>query len=194
MLSDTLKDGLEKYEIGEKLRQLRLKKKIGLVELGRHTGLSPAMLSKIERGRLYPTLPTLLRIALAFCVGLEYFFEPRTRKALSVVRTDDAIEFEEKLNGPAPAFTFKCLDFNAVSRKLNSYHAKFPSVDPKFVRTHLHDGAEFIFVLSGNLGVMIDGVETVLGKGDAMYFDSDIAHGYRAADNHECSAVVVTVP
>ena len=74
MLSKTLQDGLSDYRIGDKIRTLRLKKKMmGLVELGTHTGLSPALLSKIERGRLFPTLPTLLRIALVFGVGLEYF-------------------------------------------------------------------------------------------------------------------------
>src|SRR6188472_2494429 len=74
MLSKTLQDGLNDYGIGAKIRALRLKKKIGLVDLGKHTGLSAALLSKIERGRLFPTLPTLLRIALVFGVGLEYFF------------------------------------------------------------------------------------------------------------------------
>ena len=74
MLTATLQAGLDAYTIGPKLRALRLKKKMGLVELGRHTGLSSAMLSKIERGRLFPTLPTLLRIALVFGVGLDFFF------------------------------------------------------------------------------------------------------------------------
>ena len=64
MLTRTISEGLERYQIGGKLRGLRLKKKMGLVELGKHTDLSPALLSKIERGRLFPTLPTLLRIAL----------------------------------------------------------------------------------------------------------------------------------
>jgi len=48
MLSDTLDRGLRTYGIGEKVRTLRLRKKLGLVEIGRHTGLSPALLSKIE--------------------------------------------------------------------------------------------------------------------------------------------------
>src|SRR5512141_1464387 len=61
MLSQTLVDGLEQYRIGPKLRRLRLKKSMGLVQLGEHTGLSPALLSKIERGQIFPTLPTLLR-------------------------------------------------------------------------------------------------------------------------------------
>ena len=47
MLSKTLQDGLNDYGIGAKIRALRLKKKIGLVDLGRHTGLSAALLSKI---------------------------------------------------------------------------------------------------------------------------------------------------
>src|SRR5436190_11740732 len=73
MLSKTLSSGLQQYQIGPKLRSLRLRKKLGLVELGSHTGLSAAMLSKIERGVLFPTLPTLLRIAMVFNVGLEHF-------------------------------------------------------------------------------------------------------------------------
>ena len=81
MLSETLAKGLGDYAIGDKLRALRLKKKMGLVELGRHTGLSAAMLSKVERGKLFPTLPTLYRIALVFSVGLEYFFLPRQEAA-----------------------------------------------------------------------------------------------------------------
>jgi len=43
MLSATLQDGLSEYGIGARVRALRLRKKMGLVELGRHTGLSPAM-------------------------------------------------------------------------------------------------------------------------------------------------------
>ena len=41
-LTDTLTDGLDRYEIGPKLRELRLQKKMGLVELSGHTGLSAA--------------------------------------------------------------------------------------------------------------------------------------------------------
>ena len=69
MVSETLTAGLQQYRIGQKVRALRKGKKLGLVQLGEHTGLSPGMLSKIERGQLFPTLPTLMRIALVFGVG-----------------------------------------------------------------------------------------------------------------------------
>ncbi len=87
MLSATLEKGLSEYAIGAKIRSLRLKKKMGLVELGKHTGLSPALLSKIERNRLFPTLPTLLRIALVFSVDLAFFFAgAREKPVVAVVR------------------------------------------------------------------------------------------------------------
>jgi transcriptional regulator with XRE-family HTH domain len=82
MLSATLEAGLSDYAIGARIRALRLKKKMGLVELGLHSGLSPALLSKLERGRLFPTLPTLLRIALVFSVGLDL----RRRRACEATR------------------------------------------------------------------------------------------------------------
>src|SRR4249920_2614493 len=97
MLTPTLRKGLGDYAIGERVRVLRLKKKIGLVELGQHTGLSPALLSKIERGRLFPTLPTLLRIALVFGVGLEFFFSgSRDKPLLAIVRKAERNRLPER--------------------------------------------------------------------------------------------------
>src|SRR5512147_2580319 len=97
MLSKTLQDGLNDYAIGPKIRTLRLRKKIGLVDLGKHTGLSAAMLSKIERGRLFPTLPTLLRIALVFGVGLEYFFAgARDKPLVAITRKAERVALPER--------------------------------------------------------------------------------------------------
>ena len=192
MLSDTLTEGLEKYAIGEKLRRLRLRKKMGLVELGRHTGLSAAMLSKVERGRLFPTLPTLLRIAMVFNVGLEHFFTDG-RHVAAVARKEDRLVFEEKLSGDDIAYRFECLDFNAGDRRLNAFYAEFPRTAPGRVRTHEHDGVEFIYLLSGSLTVRIGEEEHKLRKEDAIYFDSSVAHSYRAIGNAPCSAVVVTL-
>jgi hypothetical protein len=55
--TDTISDGLGRYFIGEKLRALRLRKSMGLVDLGKHTGLSAALLSKLERPKLFPHCP-----------------------------------------------------------------------------------------------------------------------------------------
>jgi transcriptional regulator with XRE-family HTH domain len=95
MASDTITKGLKNYAIGSKLRRLRLRKSMGLVELGKHTGLSPALLSKLERDVMHPTLPTLLRIAMVFSVGLEYFFTPEPKPVLEIVRKKDRLRFPD---------------------------------------------------------------------------------------------------
>src|SRR5687767_10986039 len=146
MTSPTLARGLRHYEVGAKLRALRLRKKMRLVELARHTGLSAAMLSKLERGVLFPTLPTLLRIALVFGVGLDHFFSAAVpRQALGIVRKRERTRFTERLGGRDTAWEFECLDFAATERKLNAYWVRFhPAARP---RAHEHEGAEFIHVL-----------------------------------------------
>src|SRR3954463_8341013 len=98
------------YDIGQKLRHLRLRKKIALVDLGKHTGLSASMLSQLENGKLIPTLPTLARIATVFDVGLEFFFgEKRQKKSFSVIRAPDRIRFPEAPENPLPAYYFEVL-------------------------------------------------------------------------------------
>ena len=85
-MSDAVGEHLRQYAIGAKIRALRLAKGIGLVQLGRHSGLSAGLLSKIERGLLVPPLPTLVRIAMVFGVGLDHFFSEQAGPlAISVV-------------------------------------------------------------------------------------------------------------
>jgi transcriptional regulator with XRE-family HTH domain len=194
MLSATLREGLKDYAIGESMRGLRLKKKMGLVELGKHTGLSPALLSKLERGRLFPTLPTLLRVALVFGVGLEFFFAgAREKPVVAVVRKSQRLRFSEKLGGRDSVYQFESLDYPAAERKLNAYYANFFPVVPGKLRLHTHGSAEFIYALGGTLAVHIGGNDHTLGTGDSLYFDSSIPHGYRRAGGKKCSAIVVTV-
>ncbi len=190
MLSPVLSHRLREYAVGPKLRALRLRKKIGLVELGRHTGLSAAMISKLERGILYPTLPTLLRIAQVFGVGLDHFFTAAARKSFGIVRRAERTRFSEKLGGREVAWEFECLDFTATERKLNAYWVKFASVAKP--RPHEHAGAEFIHVLKGTLLLKLGAEEHELAEGDSMYFDASQPHSYSRAWARPCEAIVIT--
>ncbi len=195
MLSTTLEKGLRAYRIGDKLRTLRLSKKMGLVELGRHTGLSAALLSKVERGRLFPTLPTLLRIALVFGVGLEFFIGgDRERDSVSVVRRRERQRFPERAGGKDVSFFFESLDFAAVERRLNAYYAEFEPVSPEKSRPHQHAGVEFLYVLKGKLALRVAGEDHLLEDGDSVYFRSTQPHSYRRVGGRLCSALVVSVP
>jgi transcriptional regulator with XRE-family HTH domain len=195
MLSSTLKSGLEEYDIGGTIRALRLKKRMGLVELGQHTGLSPALLSKIERGRLFPTLPTLLRIALVFSVGLDFFFAGAREKPLvAVARRKDRVRLPEGGDLQHAAYRFESLDYPATERRFNAYYAEFFPVAIDGLRPHAHPGVEFIYTLAGTLSVHVDGEEHALAAGDSMYFDSTVPHAYRRSGGRSCIAIVVTAP
>jgi transcriptional regulator with XRE-family HTH domain len=193
MLSPTLRDGLKAYAIGPKIRALRLKKKMGLVELGKHTGLSPAMLSKIERGQMFPTLPTLLRIAMVFSVGLDHFLAAnRDKPVVGISRHQDRLRFPDKAGGSDQAYEFESLDFAAPQRLLNSYYAEFFAVPPDKLTPHQHAGAEVIYVLSGTLVVHIGDDQHTLEARDSIYFDSGAPHAYRKIGAKACCALVVT--
>ncbi|MFU0504674.1 helix-turn-helix domain-containing protein [Pseudaminobacter sp. NGMCC 1.201702] len=192
MLSDTLTDELERYRIGPRIKALRLKKKMGLVQLGAHTGLSSAMLSKIERGQLFPTLPTLLRIALVFGVDLDHFFS-KEGPQMAVTRRGQRLRLPVPAAGEVPAYLFESLNYPIADRRMDAYFAEFTGPE-KPSKPHQHGSAEFIYVLSGRLKVNVDGEEVSLDVGDAMFFDSNVPHSYCRGINGNCSAIVVTAP
>ena len=194
-MNKTITERLKPYALGEKLRGLRLKKSMGLVQLGQHTGLSPAMLSKLENGKLVPTVPTLLRIAMVFSVGLDYFFtDERKRHVLAIVRKEDRIRFPERPGGGEVSYWFESLDFAANERKLNAFLAEFQSVTADKPRLHQHPGVEFLYMIRGKLELVIGSDTYALDTGDAIYFDSSVRHGYRGSGAHPSTGLIVTVP
>lgn len=191
----TIQRILSSYEIGQKLRQLRLRKKIALVDLGKHTGLSASMLSQLENGKLIPTLSTLARISMAFNVGLEHFFGDRERKrTFLMVRSGDRMLFPEGPSMPKPAYFFECLAFSAQEKSLQAYLAEFPLREAGDVAEHFHDGAELLHLLEGQLTIRYQQVDHTLKAGDSVYFDSSEPHSYRAESKQPARAIVVTTP
>jgi transcriptional regulator with XRE-family HTH domain len=193
MASETITMGLKKYAIGNKLRRLRLRKSMGLLELSKHTGLSPALLSKLERDVMHPTLPTLLRIAMVFSVGLDYFFNPDTQPILEIVRKKDRLRFPELPNAGQVAYYFESLDFPVPDRALNSYFDEFEPLETEHGRFHQHAGIEFIYVLSGTLELRTEENKHELREGDAIYFDCSVPHGYRRLGSKRTTALVIAL-
>jgi transcriptional regulator with XRE-family HTH domain len=192
---ETIRRVLSSYELGRKLKQLRLRKKIALTDLGKHTGLSASMLSQLENGKLMPTLATLARIAMVFDVDLDHFFgNRRGRKTFSVVKAGDRIRFPERPDVPTPSYFFECLAYGAQGKGMQAYVAEFPPRESSEAGEHLHEGAELLFVLEGTLGIWFDGEEHLLEAGDSVYFDSSEPHAYRSAGKSAAKAVVVTTP
>jgi len=186
---------ISSYDIGTKLRHLRLRKKIALVDLGKHTGLSASMLSQLENGKLIPTLPTLARIATVFDVGLEFFFgEKRHKKNFSVIRAPERIRFPETPENPQPPYYFEVLAYGTTDKMISAYLADFPVTPAAGVREHQHEGSEFVHVLSGTLAINYQSNEHILEAGDSVYFDSSEPHSYLGKSQEAARAIIVTTP
>jgi transcriptional regulator with XRE-family HTH domain len=192
---ETIQRILSAYEIGRKIRQLRLRKKIALVDLGKHTGLSPSLLSQLENGKMIPTLPTLARIAMVFDVGVEHFFgDKRGQKLFSVVRAKERMRFPERSDAPNPAYFFECLAFSTQGKGLQAYLADFPRRTTDDAREHFHEGSEFLYVLEGSLAIRFHGEDHDLQAGDSVHMDSSEPHSYRGTGKAGARAVVITIP
>ncbi len=192
---ETINRVLNSYEVGTKLRQLRLRKKVSLVDLGKHTGLSPSLISQLENGKMIPTLPTLARIAMVFDVGLDHFFgDKRGQKMFSVVKAGERMRFPERADAPTPAYFFECLAFASQGKGMSAYLAEFPTQPAGPVTEHFHEGSEFLFILNGSLTIHFQGVDHMLEKGDSLHMDSSEPHSYRGRGDTGAKAIVITLP
>src|ERR1700752_605947 len=96
----TVESSIQAKNIGEKIRRLRLKRSMGLVELGQQVGLSASFLSQLETGRVVPTLRNLARIALVFKKDFSYFLDTEKEAVFRASRAKDRIRLPvgESLN------------------------------------------------------------------------------------------------
>jgi len=189
----TVDEAIRPYAIADKLRTLRLRRSMGLAQLAEHSGFSAAMLSRLENGRLVPTLPTLTRIALVFGVGLDYFFtDPRKRHVVAISRRDERKVFPSDPKSTSTSWSFESLDFRANERKLNGFLAHFHSLPEQKLTLHFHPGVELLYLIEGELEMTVGVEKFLLSTGDSIYFDSLQKHGYRSVARKPCTAVVIT--
>lgn len=179
--------------IGERIKRLRLKKSMGLVELGKHTGLSASFLSQLETGRVVPTLRNLARIAMVFGKDLSYFFESEPHTVFRVHKKNDRVRLPQT-GVDDPTYYFESLGYMVPDRHLDPYYAEFiPLKKNTEVRPHVHPGYEFLYMLDGELEIRHADKISVLGAGDSVYFDASTPHSYRCAGKVAAIALIVTM-
>lgn len=191
-ISDALRAELAQYLIGQKLRALRLRRSMGLTQLGQRTGLSPALLSKIENGKLVPTIPTLLRIATVFDVTLDHFFQnEHRRRIISITKKEEREHAPDHRFSVEEGYDLMRLDMGSGDRKFQPFLAEFHQTFDANGRPHMHQGFEFLHILSGILELTIGSDNNVLHPGDSIYFDSNLRHAYRSLTPEPCLAFMV---
>lgn len=185
---------IEAKRIGERIKFLRQRKHMGLVELGRYTGLSASFLSQLETGRVVPTLRNLARIAMVFSRDLSYFFEPERPELFRVQRASERQRMPQ--TGAAdPDYFFESLGQVPTEQAIAPYVAEFlPGNGRRVPTAHQHTGAEFLYMLSGRLKLMHEGRVEILERGDAVYFDPSAKHSYERLGDEPCTALILTMP
>jgi transcriptional regulator with XRE-family HTH domain len=190
---ETTERFIAEKHIGERIKRLRLKKSMGLVELGRHTGLSASFLSQLETGRVVPTLRNLARISMVFSKDLSYFFETEPHSIFRIHRRKDRVRLPQT-GVESPSYFFESLGYMVPDRHMDPYFAEFiPLAQQQELKPHMHPGFEFLYVLEGELGLQHGEHQSTLSPGDAVYFDSSTAHSYFCASPKPASALIVTM-
>ena len=174
--------------LGGRVRELRRRRGLTLEELAERSGVSRAMISKLERGEKNPTLVVAARLAeglgvtLSQLAGMEERREvvvvPRQRR---MVMRDPETGFERQLL--SPNFVGRGVEFIRNEIPENSTSGEFPP--------HRNGVEEHIVVERGTLRAILAGEEYLLAEGDALYFEADVPHRFDNAGEGTCSYYLV---
>lgn len=179
--------------IGERIKRLRLKKSMGLVELGKHTGLSASFLSQLETGRVVPTLRNLARIAMVFNKDLSYFFEAEPHSLFRIHRKGERVKLPQT-GVEEPTYYFESLAYMIPDRQLDPYYAEFlPTDSSREIKPHVHPGYEFLYVIGGEMEIRHGDKVYEIRVGDSVYFDASTPHAYRCRGTIPAVAIIVTM-
>ncbi|MGA2887521.1 MAG: XRE family transcriptional regulator [Terracidiphilus sp.] len=179
---------LEPYCIGMKLRSLRTQKRLTLSRLAAETGLSTALLSKLETDRMIPTLPTLATISRVYGVGMSYFFCEPAKHTLSITRKAHL----QGNNRGAESIKITPLNGPAEGLQLVARMIEFPVGGASCATDTCHEANSMVYVLEGKLQLDAGGLHEVLDAGDCAYMESEMALAWSAAGKHRCRILAVS--
>jgi transcriptional regulator with XRE-family HTH domain len=207
---------LEHYCIGQKLRTLRMRKRLTLSRLSAETGLSTALLSKLETERMIPTLPTLATICRVYGVGISYFFAEPARHSLSITRkahlqgTGRGLKtvkvtplnpiaggtFSSKsAEEPNPSSPGGAVPASPAGKhrelRLVAQMMEFPPGVAASILEGFCETSGLLYVLDGQLQLDAGGMREHLDAGDCACIESEMSMAWSAAGKHRCRVLAV---
>jgi transcriptional regulator with XRE-family HTH domain len=183
-------DAVSADRLGDRVRELRRGRGLTLEELAERSGVSRAMISKVERGEKNPTLVVAAKVAEGLEITLSELLGTEERRKIIVVHRerrmvmrDPETGFERQLL--SPSLGRRAVEFirNIVPRE---------STSGEFL-PHRRGVEEYVVVEKGRLRAIIGGEEYLLEEGDALYFEADVSHRFDNAGDGECSYYLVIV-
>lgn len=183
----------EVIQIGEKIKQMRRSRGMSLQQLADATGFSSAVLSQIENHLVSPPLGTLIRIAKALDVRPGYFFDQHPEKSFTIVRRDErkpVSRFASK-KGVRYGYSYESLGYDMKGRHMEPFLVTLEPATHPDPRPSAHEGEEFLFVLEGEMEIVLGEHSDVLQPGDAIYYHSSIPHLVRCRGEKETKIIAV---
>lgn len=152
-------------EVPARLRMVRTRRGMTLVEVAEQTGISKSTLSRLETGRRRPTLEILLALSLAYRVPLDDLVaapevgDPRVRLRPGQLKGRTVIPLSREPDS------------------MQAWKIVIPTskVDPE---PRGHDGHEWIYVLSGRVRLVVGEQDSILEPGDVVEFDTQVPHWF----------------
>jgi transcriptional regulator with XRE-family HTH domain len=174
--------------IGERVRALRRERGWTLAMLAERSGVSRAMISKLERGEKNPTLVVAAKVAEGLGMNLSQLVSVEEKSKVVVVprerrmtMRDPETGFERQLL--SPSLGGRGVEFIRNVVPENSTSGELPP--------HRRGVEQYVVVERGRLRAVLGGEEYVLEEGDAAYFEADVAHRFDNAGEGECSYYLV---
>ena len=154
--------------VGARLRQVRTGRGVTLTELAAATGISKSTLSRLEAGQRKPSLELLLPIAQAHGVALDELVD-------APMVGDPRIRMRpQKRNGRIVV---------PLTQNPSGMHAWKVLIPPERTPRKLrsHEGSEWLYVLSGELRLLLGGHDLTMRAGEVAEFDTQVPHWFGAA-------------
>ena len=172
------KKDFQDIRVGEKIKSLRESKGLSLKEAADLTGFSTALLSQMENQLVSPSLGAMIKLANALGVKVGDFLGETQGEPFTIVRKDErknVSRFASK-EGVKYGYSYEALGFEKKNRHMEPFIVTLEPATVKASKTSAHDGEEFIFVLEGEMEVILGNHTDVLYPGDSIYYDSNIPH------------------
>ena len=175
--------------LGPRLRGLRKRQRMTLEQLADRSGVSRAMLSKIERGETSPTLVVAARVAGALGVGFsELVGAARERRRAVVTRRGERVVFRDDNSG----FVRELVSPPFENRRFELVRHVLPEGAATGTLPPYPAGVEKQLVVdSGRLRVEVADEAFELAKGDGLFFEADVGHQFVNAGRGECRYYLV---
>ena len=157
------------------LRDLRKRADMTIADLSERTGISAAVISKLERNQTVAELKTIFRLARAFGVTASEFL------ALVESRTAQCKHETERIAGD---FHFRQIEFS----NSKCFYAEAPKGASRSNPDAHRDDFEICWVLEGKLKLDLPYETHLLSAGDCLQFDAVFEHAYEVIE--DCRIII----